>query len=68
MKLDLRSVLRSLTHLTNALELVWSHQHVAIEIRLATLRVIPLSEHYKRYAMNFDGRKNKQGALSAPCS
>ena len=68
MKLDLRSVLRSLTHLTNAFKVGWGHQHVAIEIRIATLRVIPLSEHYKRYAMNFRWRKNKQGALSAPCS
>ena len=40
MKLDLRSVVRSLAQLTNALELVWSNQKVAIEIRIATLRAI----------------------------
>ena len=68
MKLDLRSVVRSLAQITNAFKVGCGHQHFAIEIRIATLRVIPLSEHYKRYAMNFDGRKNKQGALSAPCS
>ena len=68
MKLDLRSVVRSLAQLTNALELVWSHRKVAIGIRIATLRAIRLSEYKNRYAMNFDWRKNKQGALSAPCS
>ena len=44
MKLDLRSVVRNLVQVTNALELVWSHRKVAIEIRIATRLVIPLSE------------------------
>ena len=68
MKLDLRSVLKSLTQLMNAFKVGCGHQHVAIGIRIATRLAIRLSEHYKRYAMNFRWRKNKQGALSAPCS